>query len=308
MKKLALILSVFMVLSMFAFAACDLTQEAETETEKTNNEEMSSEKETITDTEEEKTTVEEEVTDSLGHVLVDCEEVAPTQYVSGFTGGKYCSICEKIYEPRQIIPSLSTPDFPSSSKVTEEEWKNAFDLIRLNSFTMLYQQKSMTKDFDYETYDDLTEENFLGYVTTYQIDGTVRYNNGNISISSSGYSGSSASETETVSGQITFDPEKKFREVDYFSNSLRYGIQPAECLDDTIYDWEDYGYYMATYSDEINAYVIEFAYSSTVTCRVEISFENGNLIGYRAIIDERYRRNETCMLFSDINANKPVTD
>jgi len=150
---------------------------------------------------------EQSVISASNHIAVPYDTVDATNYASGFQGGTYCSNCKTRLTSPDIIPSLNTLKLPSqnTTTVTEEQWKNAFDLTKLESFTMIYQTRSIEACYDAEDESEETEENFLGYFTQNEVNATVKYNGGNIFVSASQYrSYSENTVTDEALGTIEF--------------------------------------------------------------------------------------------------------
>ena len=63
---------------------------------------------------------------ATGHRKVADAEIAPTCESMGWTGGSYCSVCQKVLEPRKGIPRLAHTEVEVVTKVaTCEEPGNA---------------------------------------------------------------------------------------------------------------------------------------------------------------------------------------
>lgn len=232
---------------------------------------------------------------------------------------KFCSGCGAINvsSPLDFPPALSSS---AKTTVTLEEWIKAFDLTSLNSFTMTYSDDLYSMNSYMYGDAAVNAPQYIGYeIDRDATSATVKYKDGEIyfvgqGISKSNYDANSEYRTANSGGAIEFD---EFRAIDRFTNSLAVSIQPAEILDDSVYDLENYGFDAAVYSEETRSYRIDlrdlYEVGESISAFMDVCFENGNLKGCRFLLSGseelgEFRYQEAIMIFSDINTLEKVSD
>ncbi|MBE6593225.1 MAG: hypothetical protein E7642_04440 [Ruminococcaceae bacterium] len=250
------------------------------------------------------------------------EEMVYEQHkVLGDEKFKYCIDCHAVKSSSELA---FPPEIASDAKttVTREEWINAFDLVRLESFTLDFEQLQLNvngyypKDLEEipeEVNWDLVEWKIYGEV----IAANVKYNGGCIYADRYWHYLEAATDADEIEAEENQDAAggmiefEEFREIDWFVDSQIY-----EMLDDSIYDLEGFGYDQAVYSEKTKSYVIKYNYEGyeNVNIEIEICFENGYVKGIELYLIQDYSEEgeydvqKGTMIFGDINADKKVAE
>ena len=229
----------------------------------------------------------------------------------------FCRKCLSIVK----ADSLALPTAADNVKttVTKEEWMQAFELETLESFTLDAEQVQFGAyghcPSDLEEYpEEINWDIVLWRAYANLLNATIKYNDGCIYADQALYILEADEEDDlleaveqsaSAGGEIEMNT---FREIDWFTE-----LQIYEILDDTIYDYEDYGFSKAVYSEESRTYRIDLDLSEGIDAYIEIMFEDGYVRAMQFYLlqndeDGEYQYQSFIMIFSDINADKKVSE
>lgn len=328
MKKpfLLLIMCVMITLSMLAMASCN--EEPEAPVEQTETPWSAEEKDDInTDSAHIHsfgawTVIEDPTCAKTGIQERACSCGEKEQKEIGVTSHElvgdskigYCVDCRAVVTATQLV---FPPEVEEKATVTKEEWIKAFDLTALESFTLDAQCISLSAGGyypdDLEEYPEEVDWDLVEWEVWSDLRNvSVRYNDGCIFADVYQYSSNANTESDETEieekadragGMIEFET---FREIDWFTD-----VQLYEMLDDTVYDLEDYGYSMATYSEQTGVYTISYEPVEGIDATVEVIFRNGFIGGikvYYTVAQEEgeYQYNSATMIFDCVNEGKKV--
>ena len=245
------------------------------------------------------------ITATVSHDIVGSEKIG------------FCRKCFAVVNGSSLkFPTLSDG---AKTTVTEEEWMQAFELETLESFTLEAAQTYLSANGHYpsdlEEYPEEINWDIVEWSCYATIaDAIIKYNDGCIFADKNMCLIEADTEDDrldveeqsgSAGGEIEMDT---FRDVDWFT-----GLQIYEMLDDTIYDYEDYGFSQAVYSEESRTYRIDINFGEGIDAAAEILFENGyvraiQIYGLQNDEDGEIMYQNVIMIFSDINEDKKVSE